>query len=87
MHCSVIRRSPNAQSSASRTRNAARSSRPSWCRRPDAEPGDALAKALQDFVKQAIAPYKYPRSIAFVMSLPRTQTGKLQRYKLRLGKW
>lgn len=55
--------------------------------RPEAEPGDALAKALQDFVKQAIAPYKYPRSIAFVMSLPRTQTGKVQRYKLRLGKW
>jgi 2-aminobenzoate-CoA ligase len=55
--------------------------------RPDAEPGDALVKSLQDFVKQGIAPYKYPRAIAFVASLPRTQTGKVQRYKLRLGKW
>jgi len=55
--------------------------------RPDAEPGDALARSLQDFVKQGIAPYKYPRAIAFVDSLPRTQTGKVQRYKLRLGQW
>jgi 2-aminobenzoate-CoA ligase len=55
--------------------------------KPDASPGDALIKSLQDFVKQRIAPYKYPRAIAFVTSLPRTQTGKVQRYKLRLGKW
>ncbi|HXF47717.1 MAG TPA: AMP-binding protein, partial [Burkholderiaceae bacterium] len=46
--------------------------------------GDAaLAKTLQDFVKQTIAPYKYPRAIAFVDSLPRTATGKLQRFRLR----
>jgi 2-aminobenzoate-CoA ligase len=38
---------------------------------------------LQDFTKQAIAPYKYPRSIEFVAALPRTATGKLQRYRLR----
>ncbi len=38
---------------------------------------------LQDFVKARIAPYKYPRAIEFVAALPRTQTGKLQRYKLR----
>jgi 2-aminobenzoate-CoA ligase len=38
---------------------------------------------LQDFTKQAIAPYKYPRSIEFVSALPRTATGKLQRYRLR----
>ena len=38
---------------------------------------------LQDFTKQAIAPYKYPRSIEFVPALPRTATGKLQRYRLR----
>ena len=38
---------------------------------------------LQDFVKQAIAPYKYPRAIEFCSALPRTETGKLQRYKLR----
>ncbi len=44
---------------------------------------DALVKELQDFVKNTIAPYKYPRSITFVSMLPRTQTGKLQRFKLR----
>jgi 2-aminobenzoate-CoA ligase len=46
--------------------------------------GDAaMAMALQDFVKQTIAPYKYPREIEFRSSLPRTETGKLQRFKLR----
>ena len=40
-------------------------------------------KALQDFVKSAIAPYKYPRRIEFVATLPRTETGKLQRFRLR----
>lgn len=38
---------------------------------------------LQDFVKQTIAPYKYPRAIEFVAQLPKTHTGKLQRHKLR----
>jgi 2-aminobenzoate-CoA ligase len=47
------------------------------------EAGDALCKELQDFVKQQIAPYKYPRSIAFIPALPRTSTGKLQRFRLR----
>ena len=46
------------------------------------EASDALRKELQDFVKQTIAPYKYPRAIEFRDSLPRTETGKLQRYKL-----
>ncbi|MCC6780107.1 MAG: AMP-binding protein, partial [Hyphomicrobiales bacterium] len=46
--------------------------------------GDAmLTKALQDYVKAAVAPYKYPRAVAYVMALPRTQTGKLQRFELR----
>jgi 2-aminobenzoate-CoA ligase len=46
--------------------------------------GDAaLVKALQDFVKQAIAPYKYPRAIEFCDALPRAGTGKVQRYRLR----
>lgn len=46
--------------------------------------GDAaLCKALQDHVKATIAPYKYPREIEFVDVLPRTETGKLQRFKLR----
>jgi len=42
-----------------------------------------LARALQDFVKQRIAPYKYPRAIEFADSLPRTETGKVQRFVLR----
>jgi 2-aminobenzoate-CoA ligase len=42
-----------------------------------------MAKALQDFVKKTIAPYKYPRAIEFVDKLPRTPTGKLQRFLLR----
>ena len=47
---------------------------------------DALmVKTLQDYVKNTIAPYKYPRAIEFVSSLPRTETGKLQRFKLRSG--
>ena len=46
--------------------------------------GDAaLIKTLQDFVKQSIAPYKYPRAIEFCDSLPRAGTGKIQRYRLR----
>jgi 2-aminobenzoate-CoA ligase len=46
--------------------------------------GDAAcAKALQDFVKAGIAPYKYPRAIEFCATLPRTETGKLQRFRLR----
>jgi 2-aminobenzoate-CoA ligase len=44
---------------------------------------EAMARALQDFVKQTIAPYKYPREIAFRDHLPRTETGKLQRFRLR----
>jgi 2-aminobenzoate-CoA ligase len=43
----------------------------------------AMARALQDFVKQTIAPYKYPRAIEFRDALPRTETGKLQRFRLR----
>ena len=46
--------------------------------------GDAaMAHELQEFVKRAIAPYKYPRAIEFAASLPRTETGKLQRFRLR----
>jgi 2-aminobenzoate-CoA ligase len=46
--------------------------------------GDAAKVAeLQDFVKRTIAPYKYPRSIEFLAALPRTSTGKVQRYRLR----
>jgi len=47
------------------------------------EPGPDLAEALQEHVKAEIAPYKYPRRIDFVEALPKTQTGKLQRFALR----
>jgi 2-aminobenzoate-CoA ligase len=43
----------------------------------------ALTKLLQDHVKAAIAPYKYPRAVEYVAELPKTQTGKLQRFELR----
>jgi len=45
--------------------------------------GADLARQLQDYVKNSIAPYKYPRVVEFVDALPRTETGKLQRFKLR----
>ena len=51
--------------------------------RPGFTPGPELARELQDFVKAEIAPYKYPRRIEFVEKLPRTDTGKLQRFRLR----
>lgn len=46
-------------------------------------PDDAQIKHLQDHVKQTIAPYKYPRSIVFCKELPKTQTGKIQRFLLK----
>jgi len=46
-------------------------------------PSDDLALALQSFVKNRIAPFKYPRRVHFVAELPKTATGKIQRYKLR----
>jgi 2-aminobenzoate-CoA ligase len=51
--------------------------------KPGNEADAALVKALQDHVKATIAPFKYPREIEFVTVLPRTETGKLQRFKLR----
>jgi 2-aminobenzoate-CoA ligase len=44
---------------------------------------EAMVKILQEHVKAQLAPYKYPRSIEFRTQLPRTETGKLQRFKLR----
>lgn len=43
-----------------------------------------LARELQDYVKQAIAPYKYPRAVEFVPELPKTESGKIQRSALRV---
>jgi 2-aminobenzoate-CoA ligase len=51
--------------------------------KPGAHDPVSTTAALQDFVKASIAPYKYPREIEFVDSLPRTETGKVQRFKLR----
>lgn len=51
--------------------------------RPGFTGNDEMCKTLQDHVKQTIAPYKYPRRIEFCASLPRTETGKLQRFRLR----
>jgi 2-aminobenzoate-CoA ligase len=48
------------------------------------ERDEACAKRLQDHVKAKIAPYKYPRSVRFVSALPKTQTGKIQRFKLKV---
>ena len=46
--------------------------------------GDAaLTKALQEHVRSTVAPYKYPRAIEYVEALPKTPTGKLQRFELR----
>ncbi|MGF9692429.1 AMP-binding protein [Rhizobium sp. 0TCS1.26] len=47
---------------------------------------DALAKLLQEHVKSIIAPYKYPRSIIFTDSLPKTESGKIQRFRLKQGR-
>src|SRR5438876_5236864 len=47
------------------------------------EPSEAIANELKDFVKSKLAPFKYPRWIEFVTELPKTATGKIQRFKLR----
>lgn len=47
--------------------------------------GEAQVKLLQDHVKAVLAPYKYPRSVKFVSALPKTPTGKIQRFRLREG--
>jgi benzoate-CoA ligase family protein len=49
----------------------------------DRQPSDALAEELKIFVRQHLAPFKYPRWVEFVSELPKTATGKIQRFKLR----
>ena len=51
--------------------------------RPGILGSDLLAKEIQEHVKRVTAPYKYPRKIEFVDGLPKTATGKIQRFKLR----
>ncbi len=53
--------------------------------RAGVEGSDHMAKALQDHVKAQIAPYKYPRSIVFCDALPKTESGKIQRFRLKEG--
>jgi long-chain acyl-CoA synthetase len=50
--------------------------------RPDAEPGDDLADAIREFCLANVAEYKHPRGVTFVEELPRTASGKIQKYKL-----
>ncbi|MEV4317132.1 AMP-binding protein [Actinocrispum sp. NPDC049592] len=50
---------------------------------PDVPAGQSTVAGLQDYVKQAIAPYKYPRAVEFLTALPKTSTGKVQRHRLR----
>jgi len=54
--------------------------------RPGAAPGEAMAKSLQDHVKSVIAPFKYPRRVAFTEALPKTESGKIQRFRLLEGR-
>ena len=44
---------------------------------------ELTVKRLQDHVKATIAPYKYPRSVRFIAALPKTESGKVQRFRLR----
>jgi 4-hydroxybenzoate-CoA ligase len=48
-----------------------------------ADPSDGLARELQDYVKDKVGKWKYPRWVSFVADLPKTATGKIQRFKLR----
>ena len=54
-----------------------------WCWSRAIAADDLTRKLLQDHVKATIAPYKYPRSVKFIDALPKTQTGKIQRFRLR----
>ena len=50
---------------------------------PGHQPGEALAEALQAHVKATIAPFKYPRRVRFLEALPKTESGKIQRFRLK----
>jgi acyl-coenzyme A synthetase/AMP-(fatty) acid ligase len=52
---------------------------------PGVEPSEALARELQEHVKQVTAPYKYPRIVEFAAGLPKTASGKIRRAELRNG--
>jgi benzoate-CoA ligase len=54
-----------------------------WAFVDSPEPGDALARSLQEHVRAHLEPYKYPRRVVFVDAMPRTHLGKIDRGKLR----
>ncbi len=54
---------------------------------PGYQPSDSLMKEIQDYVKKVTAPYKYPRKIEFIESLPKTVSGKIRRIELREAEW
>lgn len=54
--------------------------------RPGARAGEVMAKCLQDHVKSVIAPFKYPRRVVFAEALPKTESGKIQRFRLLEGR-
>jgi len=45
--------------------------------------GESLKRTLQDYCREKLAPFKYPRGLEFRLELPKTATGKIQRFKLR----
>jgi acyl-coenzyme A synthetase/AMP-(fatty) acid ligase len=49
------------------------------------EPNEKLAESIREYLKGKLAPYKVPKEIKFVNELPKTATGKIQRYKFRTG--
>jgi acetyl-CoA synthetase len=53
--------------------------------RPEATPGPALAKEIQDIVRRMVGDHAYPREVDVVESLPKTESGKIQRFRLRAG--
>jgi acyl-coenzyme A synthetase/AMP-(fatty) acid ligase len=55
--------------------------------KPGATPSEALAAELQEHCKKVTAPYKYPRNIEFVTTLPKTVSGKIRRVELRNKEW
>ena len=80
---SSIPRSPRSPSSASPTRSAPRSSRPSSCCAPARWLRDALKAELQQHVRTRLGLHAYPREIEFINELPKTPSGKVQRFLLR----
>ncbi len=81
--CSAIPPSPSAPSSALPDDGARHDRQGIRGARPGHAASDGLIRALQDHVKAEIAPYKYPRAIAFLDVLPRTKSGKVKRFALR----